>query len=204
MFLRDGRKVLALAAVVALLGVAACGDDNDDDGALVREDPESEGSGSASGSGSGPASGSASGSASAPAEAPCVYVGNVDEAPKAWVDLTLTEFSIAPQPSEVKAGPVEFIARNTGAEPHELVIVPFDGDPADLPTDADGGVDEAKLPEGTEIFEIEGFTSENICAATFELKAGKYALFCNIIEEEDNGEKEAHYAEGMYTSFTVT
>jgi hypothetical protein len=37
---------------------------------------------------------------------------------------------------------------------------------------------------------------------TVDLDAGSYALICNIVEEEE-GEPEAHYAEGMRADFTV-
>lgn len=194
MFLRDGRKALALLAAIAVLGVAACGDD-DDDGDAVRESGDTSGSASASG---------ASGSGAAEGAAECVYVGNSTEAPTGWVDITLTEFSLAPVPDEIPAGTIEFIARNEGAEPHELVIAKFDGDPGEIPTGPDGEADEAGLPEGTEILEIEGFAAGQICSAAFDLEPGKYALFCNIVEEEDSGEMEAHYAMGMHTTFTVT
>lgn len=202
MFLREGRKALALLAAVAVLGIAACGDD-DDDGDAVRESGDTSGSGSGSASG---ASGSGSGSGSEAAEgaAECVYVGNSTEAPTGWVDITLTEFSLAPVPDEIPAGTIEFIARNEGAEPHELVIAKFDGDAGEIPKGPDGEADEAGLPEGTEIMEIEGFAGGQICAAAFDLEPGKYALFCNIVEEEESGEMEAHYAMGMYTTFTVT
>jgi hypothetical protein len=201
MFLRNGRKAMALLGLVALLGVAACGEDGDD-GPAVRESGDTGGSASASGPASASGSGSASGTAEGAAE--CVYVGNSAKTPTAWVDITLTEFSLAPVPDEVPAGTVEFIARNEGAEAHELVIVKYDGDAGDLPTGADGEADEAGLPEGTEVLEIEGFGGGQICAASFDLAPGKYALFCNIVEEEDNGDKEAHYAMGMHTNFTVS
>ena len=44
--------------------------------------------------------------------------------------------------------------------------------------------------------------SETTEELTANLEAGSYVLLCNIVEEED-GETESHYAEGMHTSFTV-
>jgi hypothetical protein len=133
-----------------------------------------------------------------------VFVGNSDAEPTTTVEISLTEFALAPVPDEVPAGTIEFVASNDGEEPHELVIVRYDGEPGDIPVDADGAADEAQLPEGTEVMEIEGFAGGNTCTAAFDLEPGSYALFCNIVEEEESGAMEAHYAEGMYTSFTVT
>ena len=38
---------------------------------------------------------------------------------------------------------------------------------------------------------------------TLDLEAGDYVLLCNIVEEEEDGEVESHFAEGMHTTFTV-
>jgi hypothetical protein len=116
--------------------------------------------------------------------------------------VTLDEFTIDVEGSGAAPGTVAFEADNQGEEPHEIVVAAFEEDPADLPTDDDGAVDEAQLPAGAVIGEIEGFPAGETCAGAFELEAGEYALFCNIVEEED-GAVEAHYAEGMFTSFTV-
>jgi hypothetical protein len=200
-------RVAAVLGLAVLLAPAACGDD---DGAAVRESGPGASSGSASGSASASASASASGSAtasgsaSAPATGECVLEGATDAEADRTVDVTLIEFAIQPVPAEVPAGAVAFHASNEGSEPHELVIARWDGDPADLPTDDDGGVDESQLPEGAVIGEIEEFAGGQSCDGTFELDAGSYVLFCNVIEEEEGGEIEAHYGEGMVTAFTVT
>jgi hypothetical protein len=38
---------------------------------------------------------------------------------------------------------------------------------------------------------------------TLDLEAGTYLLLCNVVEEEETGEVESHFAEGMHTTFTV-
>lgn len=182
MHLPNRHRTATVLALVAVLGLAACGDDSD----------------------SASANGSTSADESAADASECVLEGASDVESATAVDVTLTEFVIAPLPEEVPAGAVEFRASNEGHEPHELVIARYDGDVTDLPTDRDGGVDEDQLPNGSVIGEIEEFAAGQSCAGTFELEAGNYALFCNIIEEEDNGETEAHYGEGMVTVFTVT
>ena len=89
--------------------------------------------------------------------------------------------------------------------PRETVAVVVKGDNAEgLPKDADGGLDEDKLPEGALIGEIEEFAPAQVCSAVFNMPAGKYVLLCNITETEPTGEKESHFKEGMHTSLVVS
>lgn len=119
------------------------------------------------------------------------------------VFVSLSEYEIKPQVAEVDAGDATFIARNVGPDdPHELVIVRTDLEADRLPTVADGSFDEAG--SGVEVIgEIEELAVEGQNSATFSLPAGRYVLLCNVVEEEEDGELEAHFAEGMHTSFTV-
>jgi hypothetical protein len=200
--LKKHQLVGACAAVLVLgLGAAACGDDNDD-GATVRESGPGASGGSASASGTASGSGSGSGSGTASGAYDCVRVGNSDKTPTGVIDVDLQEFTVAADPTTVAAGTIEFVATNNGEETHEIVIARFDGDPGDIPVDADGAADESQLPDDAVIGEIEGFAGGGkICAAAFDLTPGKYALFCNIVEAEEH---EAHYGMGMFTTFTVT
>ncbi len=118
------------------------------------------------------------------------------------VDVTLGEFVVEPDPTSDESGEIEFVADNQGGETHELVLVQA-ADAAALPVDADGAVVEDELPEGAFIGEIEDVESGSSKSATFDLEAGDYVLFCNITEEEDSGEIESHFAEGMHAPFTV-
>lgn len=117
------------------------------------------------------------------------------------IDVTLSEFVVEPDSSLASAGEVTFSAENVGSDPHELVVA-RDGDASALPTDADGAVDEAALDPDQLIGEIEEFDPGNTEVGTFDLEPGSYVLFCNIVEEED-GEIESHFAEGMFTTFQV-
>ena len=118
------------------------------------------------------------------------------------VAVTLSEFSITSDVASGPAGTFDFTIENTGPDdPHEFVVVKTDLDPASLPTVEDGSVDE----EGEGI-EVEGEVEDLEVGATetlsLDLEAGSYAFICNIVEEEE-GETESHYQEGMRTAFTV-
>jgi len=115
------------------------------------------------------------------------------------VDVELNEWAIVPSTATASAGPVAFVAENTGEEPHELVIVR--GPAADLPLDDEGALDEDRLLGGALVGEIEPFPAGETCDGTFELSPGEYTLACNVVEEEEG---HVHLKEGMVISFTVT
>jgi uncharacterized cupredoxin-like copper-binding protein len=116
------------------------------------------------------------------------------------VAVTLEEFSIGAAPSSASAGSVTFEATNEGPDDdHELVVIRTDLGLTELPTDENGVVDESG--EGIEVIdEIEEFPPGETESMTLDLEAGNYILVCNIWDE---AEQEAHYQEGMRTSFTV-
>lgn len=118
------------------------------------------------------------------------------------VTVVLGEWIVEPTPTSAGTGGVTFVADNRGAEAHEMVVARAD-DPADLPTDEDGAVDESQIPEGDFIGEIEEFPGGEQRTGTFDLEPGTYVLFCNVTEIEDDGEVESHFAEGMATTFAV-
>jgi len=117
--------------------------------------------------------------------------------------VKLIEFEVNPAQDFIAEGKTKVIAKNKGTEDHELVIVRGD-DPLALPTDADGAVDEDQIPEDDFIGEIEEFAAGKTEKKAFKLPAGKYVLFCNITEEEDNGEIVSHFSEGMYTTIDAS
>ncbi len=123
------------------------------------------------------------------------------------VDVTVQEWSVAPATASTAAGKIKFEALNKGPKhKHELVVVKTDLAPNALPTKPDGSVNE----EGaglTTIGEIEEFPVGQDAENEFTLTAGKYVLFCNVVEDPptaDMSGKKAHYALGMFATFTVT
>jgi hypothetical protein len=193
--MRNRAIVMIVVAAASTLLLGACGSD---DGNGVRNSACGA-SGSGSGSGSGSASGSGSGSC-AP-EAKCVPFGNAKDA-DTTVDVTLNEFTVTLDKDSVPAGNVHFALDNKGKAPHEFVVVQANS-ASDLPLDKDGALEEAKLPKGSVIGEVEPFPGGKTCDGTFDLSPGTYQLLCNIVETE-NGKAESHLHEGMIRQFTVT
>ena len=117
------------------------------------------------------------------------------------VAVTLVEWAVLPAVSSTPAGEVTFEITNDGPEDvHEFVVIKTDLDVAELPTNADGVVDEAG--EGMEVIaEVEDLPVGETQTLTVNLDGGNYALVCNIWDEEEG---EAHYQMGMRTVFTVT
>ena len=115
------------------------------------------------------------------------------------VKATLSDFKIELDPTSATAGTVAIDGTNKGTHPHEIVVVKGVASSA-LPTDANGKVDEDKLPADAVIGELEAFSPGKNCSASFTLAAGSYTLFCNVVGAEEG----AHFQKGMVTSFTVS
>ncbi len=118
------------------------------------------------------------------------------------VDVGLKEFTVTPDPVDADAGKTKFTADNVGSEVHEMVVVRAKS-ASDLPTDADGAVDEEQIAKSDQIGEVEDVAVGKTKSVTFDLKAGDYVIFCNIVEDESDGTKLSHFEQGMHESFTV-
>jgi uncharacterized cupredoxin-like copper-binding protein len=117
------------------------------------------------------------------------------------VDVVLSEFIIEPSEDTVDAGEVTFNLDNQGGETHEFVVVDA-ASVDDLPLDEDEAFDESTYGEDNVLGEVEDVESGATAELTVDMAAGDYLLLCNIVEDED-GESESHFAEGMHTEFTV-
>jgi hypothetical protein len=125
-----------------------------------------------------------------------------DEEERSTVDVTLSEWEVVPEVQSVIEGEVTFNANNNGEEEHELMVIRTDFAADALPAEDDGSAD-----EGADGVDVVGETSEmepgDDDSRVFTLDPGNYVLLCNLVHEED-GEKQAHYAEGMFAAFEVT
>ena len=106
------------------------------------------------------------------------------------------EFYFDPKNATAKAGPTTIEAPNIGKTEHELVLFKSDMNPAKLPTEANGEVDEEKMDKvAEEVGEIPDVEAGKTKSEEFELTPGKYVMFCNL---------PGHYAARMYGTLTVT
>lgn len=107
------------------------------------------------------------------------------------VHVTMSEWTMVMDQTSIPAGEVRFLIENVGAEKHEVVL------------ERAGALDEPMEAEGeeSEVEDVEPATS-----ATLEWtidEPGQYQLACHIVEEE-LGQTQDHYANGMVVTFTVT
>ena len=116
------------------------------------------------------------------------------------VNVTLQEFAVGTDPTSIDAGEVVFEATNEGPDDvHEFVVFRTDLGATELPTDENGAV--VETGEGIELIgEMEDIPVGETKSVTLELESGNYVFICNIWDED---EQEAHYQEGMRTTFTV-
>ncbi len=114
----------------------------------------------------------------------------------AALEIKMDDYSFAPKDGQAKAGKTVITAPNVGAVEHEMVLFRTDMNAAKLPTAADGSVDEEKMDEVAESAgEIPDVEAGDTKTGTFDLKPGKYVMFCNL---------PGHYALGMYGTLTVS
>jgi uncharacterized cupredoxin-like copper-binding protein len=114
----------------------------------------------------------------------------------ATLQIKMDDYYFAPKNATAKAGPTTIEAPNEGSVEHELVLFKTNMDPASLPTEANGEVDEEKLDEvAEEVGEIADVEPGDTKSEEFDLTPGKYVMFCNL---------PGHYAQGMYGTLTVT
>jgi uncharacterized cupredoxin-like copper-binding protein len=115
------------------------------------------------------------------------------------VTVKTSEWIFEQSSTSVKAGDVKFRVDNVGGAEHELVVVRAN-DPAALPTKADGTVDEEKLTEDQKMGEVEKVVAKSKKDGTLKLTAGKYVVFCNLVEKDGT----SHFAKKMYGTLTAT
>jgi plastocyanin len=115
------------------------------------------------------------------------------------VTVKTSEWIFEQSSTSVKAGDVKFRVNNVGGAEHEIVVVRA-AEPSALPTKADGTVDEEKLTEDQKMGEVEGVAAQSKKDGTLKLTAGKYVVFCNLVEKDGT----SHFAKKMYGTLTVT
>jgi uncharacterized cupredoxin-like copper-binding protein len=121
------------------------------------------------------------------ATAPAKQTAAATPAPAAHIAITLKEFTIAPTPTVGRAGHVTFRVHNAGTMRHEFVVLR-----TDKPADALLRGNEAS--EAGNVGELPGLAPGATKTLRLNLKAGHYALICNMA---------GHYMAGQRIDFTV-
>jgi len=126
-------------------------------------------------------------------------------AKKTKLDVEIREWNLTVSEERIPAGEVEVSVKNKGKEAHELVFIKVNTNDAvgRLPVDKDGAIDEKAMTWGKLIDEVEGMEPGKKEKITLNLKPGRYAIICNMVEQEKDGTIEAHYSKGMSAELIV-
>lgn len=167
---RNGFLALLAAAAIAVVPIAGCGDDDNTTSTTEAGEAQEEtetGAATTEGGGEG-----------------------------ATLEIKMGDYFFDPENAVAQAGATTIDAPNEGKVEHELVVFESDLDPAKLPTDSAGEVDEEKLEQegAEEAGEIEDVEPGASKSGEFDLQPGKYVMFCNL---------PGHYERGMYGTITV-
>ncbi len=107
--------------------------------------------------------------------------------PASQVAVGLREFTVQPSSTVGRAGRITFAVHNTGTVTHEFVVVRTDKPAGDL-------LKGARADESGNVGETGDLQPGQAKTIGLDLKAGHYALLCNL---------PGHYAAGQHTDFTV-
>lgn len=126
-------------------------------------------------------------------------------AKKSKLDIEIREWNLTLSEEKIPAGEIEVTVKNKGKEVHEIVFIKLNTTDAvsRLPVGKNGEIDEKTMTWGKLIDEVEGMESGKKEKITLNLKPGRYAVICNVVETEPDGSIEAHYSMGMSAQLTV-
>ena len=111
------------------------------------------------------------------------------------VNVTLSEFKVELDKTEIPSGSVTFQVKNSGAITHEFVVFKTDLAADALPKASDEdevNEDDASLTSMGEVEDVEVGATKSFTA---DLQPGDYVAICNV---------ETHYMAGMHIAFTVS
>jgi uncharacterized cupredoxin-like copper-binding protein len=111
------------------------------------------------------------------------------------VNVTLSEFKVEFDTTDIPAGDVTFNVTNDGTITHEFVVFQTDLAEDELPEsseEAEVNEDDASLNSMGEVEDVEAGGSKSFTAT---LEPGSYVGICNV---------EGHYGSGMHIHFTVS
>lgn len=108
------------------------------------------------------------------------------------VNVSLKEFSITFDRTDIPAGKVTFNVTNHGTMEHEFVVFKTDLAADSLPIDSDEPEVDEDDPALTSMGEVEDIEPGETKSFSATLDAAKYVGICNV---------PGHYASGMYIGF---
>lgn len=106
----------------------------------------------------------------------------------ATVSVKLVEFKLIASPKRVPAGTVTFVVRNAGRLTHELVVLKTTTPAGKLATKGMEAVETGKVGQ------LAALPPRKTTNLSLKLRAGHYALICNI---------PGHYTAGQFADLTV-
>lgn len=109
---------------------------------------------------------------------------------KGQIRADMREYAMGLTATEVRAGQVTFIARNTGSTVHDLVVIKTDLAPDKLAIDTQT----QKAREDGKIGSVDQIAPGRSANLRVELPAGAYVVICNV---------PTHYQLGMRSALTV-
>ena len=125
--------------------------------------------------------------AAPPASAPAAPAAAAPPAAAHRIAVGLKEFTVTPSPGAAAAGRVTFAVKNGGSVPHELVVLRTTKPAGSL-------LQGARADESGNVGETGDLAPGAAKTITLKLKAGHYALICNL---------PGHYRAGQHVDFTV-
>lgn len=108
------------------------------------------------------------------------------------VGVTLKDFGVASAYTSVPSGSVTVSVKDSGAIPHEFVVVKSDLTVDKLPQFESKLVDGKQVQVVLKIAPLDAGKQQDVTVA---LQPGKYILLCNVA---------SHFTSGMFTGFVVT
>ena len=124
-------------------------------------------------------------------------VANASDKGRESIDVDIREWNLTLSKEKVRAGNVGFAVKNKGKETHELAIIKLNNNmmtaTGRFPVDKHGHIDEDRMDFGQIVGEIEEIKSGDNPKQLFKLEPGRYAIICNMLEQEPDGSMEAHF-----------
>ncbi len=116
--------------------------------------------------------------------------------------ITLDEYTVVTDVDSLPEGPITFDIKNDGELAHELLIVKTKTAGAELPTKDNGSFDDDA--GGVDVkHDVDDIDEGDETSRSYTLDPGEYVLLCNIVKDVD-GVETSHFAQGMWTEFTIT